>query len=606
MKRERYPEIRSCPIPDGYWEIHSGSLRLPREDLLHLWLSLHAWKQENHGDITCTRVRIDPDAGRSEFRIHDDTLRITLNRPDLHDLYRKEKLDCPEFPHHPAFSGNRICMVVPALQGDSRWESIPMTASSLFLGSALSRQGYSVQVIHPRLSDSSTVAEKLPDMDLMGLTLFEDLLPEINSWLKSIAEQLPQWIAVGGPMVTLNPLAAVTHLPMGRIWVRGEGEYVFPSILKALKAPEPSSVSSFSGLLVIDGNGLIASSFEQVNRPDPLTVDDFDFSFVRPSQWQQGLELNVSRGCGRSCVFCSRVQGRVSRKFSLISLKQMLTRINEAMNNTFVPSLPRVININDDDILQDVNYASRVFTHVKEAGFRLWGIQTSISSLFAGDDIDEKILVLLSDRELFVDAPLVWLGTDTFSVSRGKRLGKFVPDEEKMDRLLHAFQTHGIHNYHYWIISDYASGWPELSREIQRICRWWRTYSLFQILPHSPFLVPYPSTALYRLLYRTGRSGQIRFKHRFHSRHACLEYVLVDRVESPWEMLNRMLLTPATEMGDSFLETLKERNPERVMLTAFRFLRQERMRLTGVADDLEPLIQAETILNNLLEKELSH
>lgn len=551
-----------------------------------------------------TRVVLNPGEKVPGFHILDDTLWIFLNNPEFQPETLIERQYRPPLLKQSPFSGHRVCLAVPARRGDSRWRSIHMTASSLFLGSALARNGYDVRIAHPRLPDLSIPVEAVTTADLLGITLFEDLLPDINSWLDAFKAPPPEWIAVGGPMVTLNPLAAVTHFPHGRIWVRGEGEGIFPSILNALKSTRPSALAPFPGLLVIGAHGLISSSFDRINRPDPLAMDEFDFSFVHPSQWREGVELNISRGCKRSCVFCSRVQGRRHRRLSMDTLERMLEKINKSMDlNTEDPL--RAININDDDILQDPDYASEVFHTIKSAGFRLWGIQTSLSSIVSGNKVDTRVLALLSDIELYIDAPLVWLGTDTFSVSRGKRLGKYIPDAGTMSGILDAFQQRGIRNYHYWIISDYASGWPELSREIERIRQWWKTYSLFHILPHAPFLVPYPSTALYRLLFRTGRSGQIRFRKHFHSRHRCLEYALVDRVESPWEMLNRMLLAPEGEAGESFIGALKHRDSKQVLEIAFQYLRQERLRMQEGDMHQDSLARVENRLNRLLEIEFS-
>jgi len=549
-----------------------------REVMLDLWMRLGKWRDRNFPAIGKVSVMISPDAAFSACVLYPDGLHLAIN--DLNPFPIRpstETLDMPT-PKISSPAGRRVTMVVPVVAGDKRWDGIGLTASDLILGSALARSGYRVSLNHPRFPAGPSV-QLMEQSNILGLSLYEDLLPAVRAWGETAKNKLPSWVAIGGPMVTLNPLPAVAHLSMGNIWIRGDAEGVFPTVLNALQSKELHDLENCHGVLLVKSYLLMAWDFAKINRP-PLPVDpDFDFSFIEPQAWKKGIEINLSRGCERTCVFCSRVQGNKLRRMPETSVFLMLEKMRAAMPPFSGKTCAGILNVNDDDILQDADYASSVFQSIHRVGFRLWGVQTSLSSVLEKGKPRKQVIDLLSRREYFANEPLVWFGTDTFLPRRGKRLGKQVPSQTQMEKLFSLLQTRDICHHHYWILSDHVSGWLEMTDELCLISRWWREFPNFHILPHSPFLIPYPGTPLFSWVSQSPFERQVRFREWLRSSVTCLNYPLVERVESPFEMLNDMLRGHADGHHPPFLQSLRRRDSVAALETAHHFLRQERLRL---------------------------
>jgi len=545
-----------------------------REAMLELWMRLGKWREQNFPGNRKVRVKITPNQALSAYTHYRDELHIAVNDADPFPIHPSTaELDISA-PTTPPPVGRRITMVVPVVAGDKRWESIGLTASDLILGSALARSGYRVSHIHPRFPPGPP-QHVLEQSDILGVSLYEDLLPVLRAWGQSAGKKLPAWVAVGGPMVTLNPLPAVAHFPPGNLWVRGDGEEVFPQILNALASGQFVNLKNLGGVLLTKPNLLMAWNFASVNRP-PLPVEaDFDFSFIAPQAWRKGIEINLSRGCERICVFCSRVQGNNVRRMPQTVVSRMLEKIRDAMPPRTGGKYAGVLNINDDDILQDANYAAGVFQIIHRAGFRLWGVQTSLASVLDNGNPRKEVIDLLSQRRYFANGPLIWFGTDAFLPRRGKLFCKQVPSATQMEQLFSLLQVHDIRHHHYWILSDHISGWLELAEELGLVTRWWREFSNFHILPHSPFLIPYPSTPLFSWVSQPSFKRQIRFRQWLKSSVPCLNYPLVDRVESGFEMLNNMLRGQADGLHPPLLQSLCKRDSVAALETAHYFLRRE-------------------------------
>ncbi|MDY0296973.1 MAG: hypothetical protein RB296_06610 [Acidobacteriota bacterium] len=569
-----------CDIPAGEWEIQWHTPHPPqRRPMLDLWIRLDHWRRETFPQKKRFRVWIQPDSESSFYDAAGDELRIVL--PDKADVAALRASLKPLFMpalQMPLLSGRRILLAVPVISGDKRWESIGITASDLILGSSLNRNGWRVSITHP-LFPAGPSREMLDHCDILGISLCEDLFPALRTWERAQEGILPPWIAVGGPMVTLTPLPAAAHFPAGNIWIRGEGEGLFPRVLHALASKDSGILRNSDGVLVVRPGLLLAWNFERINRPGLPVEDDYDFSFVSPDEWRKGIEINLSRGCRRTCVFCSRVQGTVLRRTPEKAVTRMLRRMREAMPSSNENRAAGTLNINDDDILQDVDYAAKILEHIRREGFRLWGIQTSIASALENGKPRREVIDLLSRREYYVGDPLVWFGTDAFLPRRGKILAKLVPDTSLMEQLFAQLQTHEIRHMHYWIISDHLSGWLELTEELRLVSRWRHVFPHFDILPHSPFLIPYPSTPLFNWLSQSSYRQQIRVREWLRSEIPCLNYPLVTRVESRFEMLNMMLSGHPDGHNPPFLDSLNRHDHLAAFETAHYFLRQERLRL---------------------------
>ncbi len=496
-----------------------------------------------------------------------------------------------------------ISLLMPFLESDTRWRKLDLTSSALFLGSALANQGFVVKAQKLNLP-MQNLSSDVWQSDLIGFTLFEDLLPECMDMLDQApwksSHNLPV-LAAGGPLVTLNPLQAVYHLPAINLFVRGEGEMVFDRLLGAINDNDLPELWRQKGFLLQKPGTIILSDFNLINRPGKFNGFSFNLDFLKEDQLAHGLEVNFSRGCSRSCLFCCQVQGKRMRKLPLKNVSQLVELWLKRIEGNGTQSGPaRIININDDDLLQDREYAGQVFQLLKRNGCRLWGIQTSFTSFFDPQEgIVEQSMDLIDDAALFVEErPLLWLGTDVFLQQWAKRLGKGYFQAEALESLVSEFEKRGILNYHYWISSDHLSDWQEFVREFTFIYYLLQHFEHFALLPHAPFVIPYFTTPLFRLLQTSEKfKKQIIYKNTLSAPLPYLQLPLVARVETCWPNLNRLLANESLAAGHGFFNSIKERDYLSAFQSIYGFLRQDRLLVEsedrGVESEKLKILEAE-------------
>jgi len=421
-------------------------------------------------------------------------------------------------------------------------------------------------------------------------------LPLLGPFLADFEGSHGGILAAGGPFPTLAPLSAVYHLPQVNLFVRGEAELSLPGILRALNQGDAAAFFDSEGVFWQQPGVIAMAGLDQVVRPADLGAVPVDLDFMEPDQVEHGLEMNFSRGCRRGCVFCCRAQGAKLRKLPLAKAGELLARYSEkasAVQNV----MARTVNINDDDILQDPEYAKEIFALIKGNGLRIFGVQTSTASLVKSNGVpNPEILDLVADPGLYAGGkPLLWLGTDAFLPERARRLGKKLPPQEKFGKLLGELEKREIRHYHYWISSDGESDWEEFVGELGLISGYFRDFPGFGLLAHAPFIVPYPSSALFSRL--SADDPRLKIKLALNAPDKRFSYKVVDHLETRWPQLNNLLKNDKAggEMG--FFDSLKEKDLMAAAQLAYHFLKQEQFQgattdpgLLRAREDLERMI----------------
>jgi hypothetical protein len=489
-----------------------------------------------------------------------------------------------------------VGLVFPRLDSDPRWRTLGLPGAWLFLASGLKAHGFAVGLTPLSLPHAGRLSGAL-SADMAGFTLFEDLLPFLRPFLADFRGSYEGFLAVGGPFPTLAPLAAVQHLPMVNLFVRGEAEIGLPLILDALNRGDIDALFRGKGFFWQQPGLIVVSDFDRVNRPDTFRRLKIDLSFLQAEHLRHGLEMNFSRGCNRGCLFCCHAQGRKFRKLPLEKAEELLQAYKVAVERIAdqrrgvplerpddahdmpgrISSVGIPMNINDDDILQDPAYTAGIFALVRKHGYRLHGVQAAPASLMQKDGmLNHAVLELVADRGLYVDdRPLLWLGTDVFLPRRARRLGKSLPAPEGFAALLAELERRGLRHFHYWISSDGDSNWDEFAEELAVIAGHFRAFPGFGLLAHAPFVVPYPASRLHARLENGDPRLKVRMK--LEGSDPRFSFSVVDRLETKWPQLNALLRNEKAggEMG--FFDLLKEKRLAAAAQIAYHFLKQEEL-----------------------------
>jgi len=439
---------------------------------------------------------------------------------------------------------------------EKRWESFSVPPSILFLAGGLENRGFKVDFSYLEIpSLHLTPYRQLSDYNLVGITIFDDFFLEILEFSKFMPDET--LLAVGGVTPTMAPRETFTFMERANIVFSGEGEILFPELLSGLnKGMHPEG----PWLLRINGERIKPVS----PRREDLSLTPISFSPFTSEDYNKGLELVVSRGCPRSCIFCTHVHGRKQRKTPPLLIREWLRKFKE------LGGAP-VVNLADDDILLDPEYAVNVFSILKEEGFELWGIQTSMDSLLSPAAFDAI------KSAPFVSQPILWIGTDVFIKPRAKRLAK-KSGEREIEEAVSLMERLSIENYHYWILSDCMSTLAEFTEEFLFVARLMAKYSYFHILPNSPFLIPYPYTPSYRRAILKCRE-KIVFRKILKKNG--VSYPLIHYEKPHDELLHNLInpeknLIPWLKPGE-FLEVLRNKQPKRAASLLISALREGKL-----------------------------
>jgi hypothetical protein len=384
-------------------------------------------------------------------------------------------------------------------------------------------------------------------------------------------------------MATRLPETCLRLFPQIDILLRGEAEEALPQVLTWLKTPG-SAPPGVKGLFQRSGETVFSHRGQEMNRPGSLDTLLPDYDLLSDNELIEGLELNISRGCPRACLFCCHIQGHEPRRLSLNFFDKQLMAA-QARIKRLVPNPPRAmsLNINDDDLLTDPDYAREILQTCSRHGFRLWGLQTAVDAFFLpSGQINESLIDTVSSPELYQDRPLLWLGTDAFLPQRSRRIGKTMPPLEHLFALLTRFEEKKIRHFHYWISSDHQSDWPEFIEEVMLILDLQARFPLFGLLAHAPFLIPYPDTPLWRLLERNPNLfGQIRFAPAL--KQGSFSWKQALRIEPRDAELTCLLDNQPDQGGIRFFEALKEHDEFALFNRIYSGLRQARLQTQDMA-----------------------
>lgn len=201
----------------------------------------------------------------------------------------------------------------------------------LYIASILEKEGILVEVV-----DASLERYRWRDLkvrylesnpDIVGITTLTEFCFESFKAGQLAKEVLPDCtVVVGGPHSSFCPEDVLTHIPYVDIVLRGEGEYAFLELCKALGSSK--NLRKILGISYRDNDRIIHNPplplIDDLDRlPFParhlLPMEKYNFRLFVPGKGLvPATHMMTSRGCPFRCSFCitSKLLGKVWRSRS--------------------------------------------------------------------------------------------------------------------------------------------------------------------------------------------------------------------------------------------------------------------------------------------------
>ncbi len=380
-----------------------------------------------------------------------------------------------------------------------------------YVATALERAGYAFDVIDieaHRHSDAEL-------QDLLGRKQYDVIalgtLVSGYRYAKSIAaiarRTNPQaTIVAGNSLASSIPEHLLTHTEVD-IAVKGEGEIVFVSLLRALERnPDRPDWSDVKGVVFRNGDRVIDTGYEDpivdINAiPHPhwelfdmnlylsKSIQDVPEPSPMPRQQIRAFVVNTARGCPFRCSFCYHVFQYCRYRYR--SPESVLAEVAELADRYGV----NFVNFFDELTFHNKQQVSRFVEALLTSGLKFYWNADVRGNLFTEKDLD----LLFRLRE----AGCVGLG---YSLESGnpdilKRMNKRMTVEEFSRQKL-ALDRAGIRSF-----TSIVLGYPEETLETLRqtfdVC-----YDL-GIYPSTGYLLPQPGTLMFEAAAEKGHARDL-------------------------------------------------------------------------------------------------
>lgn len=421
---------------------------------------------------------------------------------------------------------NKILLFKNILNSSENSGGQGLSLATLYLASSLKKAGFEVILSSSQISlgkgDFITRKEELikilkenPEINFIGLSLCEAFFEKAQILIKFLRKRTKAFIGVGGSMPTLTPKHVLTHLPEINFLIRGNGEEIFPRLVKILNGRNIDSplinktkkeLSELKGFLFKKDESLIYSKLEQINHLKN-TADLIDFSFFKKEDFNDSLFLFSSSGCFNNCFFCS---SPYKGKFFSISFKNLIGILKKYylyLKKVFkddIPSSALRMAFLDDDFFANPKRAIKFFNYLKETPFKINFIQTGINAFYKRskgkytNELNQKLLEVLScdlfDPDKEID---IYIGLENLSDQELQRLGKGY-DFAKAKKIIDILSKKRIRVAYHFIASNQLTTLDNLFENLVKFSNFQILYkNYFNILtPIIPYLVSlYPSVS---------------------------------------------------------------------------------------------------------------
>ncbi|MCK5761886.1 MAG: DUF4080 domain-containing protein [Candidatus Izimaplasma sp.] len=188
-------------------------------------------------------------------------------------------------------------------------------------------------------------------------------------------------IIIGGPEVTYESSDFLNEYPVDFI-IKGEGELVFDSLLKAINTNQDHSL--ISNLIYLKDNKITHTPLLEISNLDNLKLPYF-FDFDIPHIPNKISYIETSRGCPYKCSYCLSSLDKKVRFFDMDKVKDVISYLMEHGSKT-IKFLDRTFNANKKTL--------ELFKYIIENDNHKTVFQFEIT----GDVLDPKIIEYLNQN----------------------------------------------------------------------------------------------------------------------------------------------------------------------------------------------------------------
>ena len=297
------------------------------------------------------------------------------------------------------------------------------------------------------------------EIDLVGITALTATAPRAYEIADNFRARGVK-VVLGGIHPSTLPEEAIQHADAVVI---GEAEGIWPNLINDFKTSKLQSV------------------YRQRERPSLVNLPIPRRDLFAEGAYLLRQTISATRGCPYSCSYCS-VTSFFGHTYRCRPVEEVLREI-ETLNHR------KLIGFVDDNIAGNPGFAKELFRALVPYKIK-WGAQTSV--MVARDD---ELLKLAASSGCIA----LLIGFETLSTANLVNLGKKVNIVDEYETVIKKIHSHGIAVHGFFIL-----GLDEDDEEVFK-----RTVHFVQRmrLESAQFAwpVPYPGTAFYESLDKTGR-----------------------------------------------------------------------------------------------------
>ncbi len=364
----------------------------------------------------------------------------------------------------------------------SKWDNVGLGV--LYLVSSLKENGFEVQVV---LTDKEGVKKFLDEFrpDVVGITCVTSTYNTAIAILKTVKAYDESIITVtGGHHVTFTVEETLNESCVDYA-VRGEGEEVFPRLLKNLLEDKPheliDGVCFRKGKRIYNKNSIaMVKDINKLPHPDRNAVKNYYFP---------GIYMLSSRGCPFKCTFCSasNLYGGVWRKRNVKDILDELEELKDIRKNKVT------IQFGDESLTVDTKWAKELCRGIIERGFKFsWYPNSRADSI----NRDPELLKLMKEAGCKGISLGIESGDQEIidTLSKGITLKQALGAAEKIKE---------AKLYQQWYLMIGSGDKYDEPKYIKQSVEFMKKFP-FDLLQIS-IITPFPGTRLYNQLKKEGR-----------------------------------------------------------------------------------------------------